>query len=56
MTADNIKRSIVMSVNGSVLSAPQVIEPITGGETQISGNFNLKEAKEIVGGIKAGMR
>lgn len=56
MTADNIKRTIVMSVNGSVLSAPRVIEPITGGETQISGNFNLKEAKEIVGGIKAGMR
>lgn len=56
MTADNIKRTIVMSVNGSVLSAPTVIEPITGGETQISGNFNLKEAKEIVGGIKAGMR
>ena len=56
MTADNIERTIVMSVNGSVLSAPRVIEPITGGKTQISGNFNLKEAKEIVGGIKAGMR
>ncbi|MEN9999332.1 MAG: hypothetical protein RI922_2322 [Bacteroidota bacterium] len=56
MTRDNIKRTIAMVVNGQVLSAPLVIEPITGGKTQISGSFSLDEAKEIAGGIKAGMR
>jgi len=56
MTADNINRTIAVVVNDQVLSAPRVMGEITGGETQISGNFSLDEAKEIVGGIKAGMR
>jgi SecD/SecF fusion protein len=56
MTSDNINRIIVMSINGKVLSAPRVLGEITGGKTQISGNFNLEEAKELVGGIKASIR
>jgi hypothetical protein len=56
MTSDNLEKIIVMSINGSVLSAPRVMGTITGGETQISGDFTLDKAKEIVGGIKAGMR
>ncbi len=56
MTSDNLEKIIVMSINGSVLSAPRVMSAITGGKTQISGNFSFDKAKEIVGGIKAGIK
>lgn len=56
MTADNINRSIAVVVNDKVLSAPRVMGEITGGQTAISGNFSLDEAKEIAGGIRAGIR
>ncbi len=45
-----------MSIYGSVLSAPRVMGAITGGKTQISGDFSLDKAKEIVGGIKAAIK
>jgi hypothetical protein len=47
MTEENVDRLIAMCVNGVVLSAPNVINPITDGKTQISGS-NMDNLSGIV--------
>ncbi|MEV6522684.1 hypothetical protein AB0M43_12125 [Longispora sp. NPDC051575] len=43
---------LAIVVNGQVLSTPQVMSPIPGGEVEISGNFTVKEARDLVAKIK----
>lgn len=47
MTLDNRRDFIAIASKDKVLSAPIVNEPITNGETIISGNLTEKEAKEL---------
>lgn len=54
ITSDNVNRIIAMCIDGKVISAPRVINAITGGSTQISGNFTVQEAEELASGIRAG--
>jgi SecD/SecF fusion protein len=54
MTSNNVERCIAMALNGRVISAPRVMDAITGGQTQISGPFSVQEAEELAGGIMAG--
>lgn len=54
MTSDNVNRIIAICIDGKVISAPRVINAITGGSTQISGNFTVQEAEELASGIRAG--
>lgn len=54
MTSDNVNRIIAMCIDGKVISAPRVMSAITGGSTQISGNFTVQEAEELASGIRAG--
>lgn len=44
MTRDNINRFIAIVLKDKVLSCPLVMMAITGGKTQISGNFTLEQA------------
>lgn len=48
ITKANAGRCIAMVYDGMVISYPTVMGEITGGRSQISGNFALKEAAEIV--------
>lgn len=54
-------REVAIALDDEVVSAPRVINPITGGNTQITGNFSLEEAKDLssilqVGQLPAGTR
>ena len=47
MTEDNVQRIIAITMDNVVFSAPTVLNPITSGETQISGKFTYEEAHEL---------
>ena len=44
LAAQNGKREIAISLNGGILSAPSVINPITGGISTISGSWPIPDA------------
>ncbi|MBU1177114.1 protein translocase subunit SecD [Patescibacteria group bacterium] len=54
LTRRNIGKRIAIYLDGSVISAPNVQEAISGGKAQITGNFTLDEAKELVQRLNAG--
>ena len=45
--AQDNNRQVAILLDDEVVSAPSVNEPITGGKTQITGNFNIQEAKDL---------
>ena len=54
MTKDNIGKSIAIVLDGYVYSAPTVNVEITGGSSQITGNFTVEEAKDLANTLKSG--
>ncbi|MNJ83377.1 preprotein translocase subunit SecD [compost metagenome] len=56
MTRDNIGRYIALTLDKKVFSCPKVIAEISGGQTQISGNFTKQQAEELAAQIKAGRK
>ena len=54
MTTENVKRIIAISMDNLVFSAPTVINPITSGNTQISGSFTFEEAEDLSGLLNGG--
>jgi SecD/SecF fusion protein len=48
MTKANVGKPIAMAVDGMVISAPNVNEPITGGDSRISGNFSMEEITSLI--------
>jgi preprotein translocase subunit SecD len=54
ITEQEIGKPVAISLDGVILSAPTVREPITDGKAVISGHFTLQEAKELVRGLKYG--
>jgi SecD/SecF fusion protein len=54
MTTDNVKRIVAISMDNIVFSAPTVINPITSGNTQISGSFTFQEAEDLSGLLNGG--
>ena len=54
MTADNAGRMVAITMDDVVYSAPRVNEAITGGNTQISGNFDIEEANDLAGLLNGG--
>lgn len=51
MTRKNINRYIAVTMDQKVLSCPLVNMEISGGETEISGNFSVKEAEKLASQI-----
>ena len=41
-------------MDGSPISTPVVREAITDGNAEISGNFNIQEARELIGRLNSG--
>lgn len=56
MTSENIGKRILITMNGEVYSAPKVNDAIGSGSTEISGEFSLEEANDLVEMINAGRR
>ncbi|PKQ66789.1 protein translocase subunit SecDF [Labilibaculum manganireducens] len=54
LTKDNIDRAIAIVLDGYVYSAPNVISEIKGGQSSISGNFTIAEAKDLANILKSG--
>jgi SecD/SecF fusion protein len=54
LTANNIKKSIAIVLDGYVYSFPTVQNEIPSGRSSISGNFTLEEAKDLANILKAG--
>jgi SecD/SecF fusion protein len=54
MTEKNVGRSVAITMDNVVYSAPVVNEPITGGSTEISGNFSIAEADDLTGLLNGG--
>lgn len=54
LTAKNVSRPLAIFLDGQLLSAPIVQEPISGGRAQITGQFSVEEARQIVRDLHAG--
>lgn len=54
ITADNIGKSVVIALDNLVYSFPTVQGEISGGQSNITGNFDIEEAKLIANILKAG--
>jgi len=53
-TAENVGRPFAIVLDGRVISAPVIREPILGGSAQISGRFQLSEAQDLALLLRAG--
>lgn len=54
MTAENINKSIAIVLDNYVYSYPTVNTAIEGGRSSITGNFTIKEAKDLVNVLQSG--
>ncbi|TVX91391.1 protein translocase subunit SecD, partial [Mycolicibacterium porcinum] len=53
-TAANVGTQTAFTLDSQVVSAPEIREPIPGGNTQITGQFNSDTAKELANVLKYG--
>lgn len=54
LTGDNKGRCIAIVLDNYVYSAPRVNDKITGGRSEISGDFTIEEAKDLANVLKSG--
>jgi len=54
LTAENIGKSVAIVLDGYVYSFPTVQSEISGGRSQITGNFTINEAKDLANILKSG--
>lgn len=54
LTKQNIGKSIAIVLDGYVYSAPRVNSEITGGSSEITGNFTPEEATDLANVLKSG--
>jgi len=54
MTADNIGKQIAIVLDGYVYSYPRVNQEISGGRSQITGNFSIAESDDLANVLKSG--
>ena len=54
LTKKNINKSVAIVLDGYVYSFPNVNCEITGGRSQITGNFTMEEAKDLANVLKSG--
>ena len=54
LTKDNIGKQIAIVLDGTVYSYPTVNSEISGGSSEISGNFTMEEATDLTNVLKSG--
>ena len=54
ITKENIGKSIAIVLDGFVYSFPTVQNEISGGSSQITGNFTVEEAKDLANTLNSG--
>ncbi len=54
ITTDHARERFAILLDGRVLTAPLIIEPICGGSGQISGNFTAESVRDLAAVLSAG--
>ncbi len=54
VTQQNVNKPFAMILDGKVLSAPNINEPILGGSARISGNFTVESANQLAIALRSG--
>lgn len=54
LTAQNTGKPFAIILDGQVLSAPNINEPILGGKAQISGSFTTESANQLAISLRSG--
>ena len=54
LTKANINRAIAIVLDNSVYSAPRVNREISGGNSEITGNFTIEETKDLANTLNSG--
>lgn len=54
LTAANVGKPLAIVLDGKVLSAPVINEPITGGQAQLSGGFTQESANQLAIALQSG--
>lgn len=54
LTTENVNRPFAIILDGKVLSAPNINEPILGGSAQISGGFSVDSANQLAISLRSG--
>ena len=54
LTKDNVGKQIAIVLDGLVYSYPNVQNEITGGNSSITGNFDVQEAEDLANVLKSG--
>ena len=53
-TNDNVGKRLAIILDGAIVSAPSINEPITSGNGMISGNFSFQEATDLALLLRSG--
>jgi preprotein translocase subunit SecD len=54
VTSQNVNRPFAIILDGKVLSAPNINEPILGGSAVINGNFTVESANQLAIALRSG--
>jgi preprotein translocase subunit SecD len=54
LTTENVGKPFAIILDGKVLSAPNINEPILGGSAQISGSFTVESANQLAIALRSG--
>jgi preprotein translocase subunit SecD len=54
VTQQNVGKPLAILLDGKVISAPNINEPIRGGKAQISGSFSMTEVQDMIIKLRAG--
>ncbi|MGA2506518.1 MAG: protein translocase subunit SecD [Chitinispirillaceae bacterium] len=54
VTAANVNKFLAIVLDSTVFSAPRIIQKISGGRAEITGNFSLTEANNLAVVLRAG--
>ena len=54
LTKQNVGKAIAIVLDGVVYSAPRVNGEISGGNSQITGNFTIEDTKDLANTLKSG--
>lgn len=54
VTQENVNKPFAIILDDKVLSAPNINEPILGGQAQISGNFTVESANQLAVALASG--
>jgi preprotein translocase subunit SecD len=54
LTQQNVGKPFAIILDGKVLSAPNINEPILGGSAQISGSFTVESANQLAIALRSG--